>query len=93
MLNRIEKALEFTMYTMRPDGSLPMIGDADDGRSIRIGKPAFHWDFRPFLSIGSVLFNRGDMKARSGGFHEDAFWLLGIEGYEKYQKINLLLQE
>ncbi|MBI1923528.1 alginate lyase family protein [Candidatus Poribacteria bacterium] len=90
ILKRIEKSLEYTLYMMRPDGSLPMIGDVDDGRSIRIGKPAFHWDFRDFLTIGAVLFNRGDMKERSGGFHENALWLMGLDGWKRYQQLEAL---
>jgi len=102
ILERIEKSLEYTLYMMRPDGSLPMVGDIDNGRSIRIGKPAFHWDFRSFLAIGAVLFNRGDMKEAASrgvgipqghtptlGFHEDALWLLGLDGWKRYQRLEV----
>jgi hypothetical protein len=87
VLDRLEKALEFTLLMSKPGGGLPMTGDIDDGRSIRVGRPAFHWDFKSFLSVGAVLFGRGDMKAQAGGFHEDALWLLGLEGWRAFEAL------
>jgi len=82
----IEKATEFSMYMISPDGKVPMIGDTDDARPIRIDNPP-HWDFRAFLSIGAVLFNRGDMKKLSGVCAEDSLWLFGTEGFKRYQAL------
>ncbi|MFH1860543.1 MAG: alginate lyase family protein [bacterium] len=94
----VEKAIEFSMYMIRPDGLIPMMGDIDNARSIYVENPPM-WDFRAFLSTGAVLFNRGDMKkiaqgSLSGrenisgkGFSEDSLWLLGIDGLKKYQGI------
>ena len=82
----LEKAIEFSMYMTKPDGQTPMIGDVDSARSIYLEDPS-PWDFRAFLSTGAVLFNRGDMKMVSGGFREDSLWLLGTDGYKKFQSI------
>lgn len=84
--NVIERAIEFSMYMTKPDGLIPMIGDVDNARSIYIASPPM-WDFRSFPSIGAVIFNRGDMKKVAGGFHEDALWLLGVDGLDRYQNI------
>ncbi|HDY87275.1 MAG TPA: alginate lyase family protein [bacterium] len=83
----IEKAIEFSMYITKPDGKVPMIGDVDSARSIYIENPP-PWDFRAFLSTGAVLFNREDMKMMSGGFKEDPLWLLGTEGFRKFNILN-----
>lgn len=79
----IEKATEVSMFLAKPDGVTPMIGDADDARSIYVENPPL-WDFRAFYSTGAVLFSRGDMKKLAMGFHEDSLWLLGIKGLQKY---------
>ena len=86
MLQRIERALEFSMWITQPDGLTPRIGDVDDARSIRFENPPL-WDFRNLISLGAILFERGDMKAVSGGFSEDALWLMGQAGYDKFLRL------
>jgi len=76
---KLEKMFEFILFVTRPDGKVPQVGDGDDGR-LYILCDYGSWeraDFRYLLSIGAVLFQRGDMKAYSGGPSEEAFWLLG----------------
>ena len=79
----IERALDFSLALMQPDGFTPTIGGADDGKPIRMQHLPF-WDFRPYLSIGAVVFGRGDFKAAAGRFYEDAVWLLGTEGVKTF---------
>lgn len=79
---RLEKMFEFVLFVTRPDGKVPQVGDADDGRLYVLSDYAT-WDrtdFRYLLSIGAVLFQRSDMKAYAGEFSEEAFWLLGPAG-------------
>ena len=82
----IERALEFSMVLAEPDGRTPEIGGADDGKPIRMEHLPF-WDFRPYQAIGAVLFARGDFKAVAGRFYEDALWLLGPQGLERFNSI------
>ena len=127
VLKRLEKMFEFVMYYTKPDGTVPVIGDADDGRLHRLSTkvrqedfpetegpeksnnrdfrpkamaPLFnqlenitrsleHIDHRYLLSIGTVLFGRSDFKEATGCFHEEAFWLLGEEGLDKYNAIRV----
>jgi hypothetical protein len=80
--SKLEKMYNFTLYVTRPDGKVPQVGDADDGR-LHILSEYGMWDrtdHRYLLSIGAVLFNRADMKAMVGTFSEEAFWLLGPAG-------------
>ena len=83
----IEKAIEFSMYLVQPDGRVPMIGDTDDAKPIRLEHRRF-WDFRAFQAMGAVLFNRADFKHVAGGFPEDALWLLGADGRERFNRID-----
>jgi uncharacterized heparinase superfamily protein len=83
----LEKMIEFSMYVCRPDGTLPIIGDSDSGRSIRLDDLSGD-DRRSYLSTGAVLFNRSDMKSVAGKFHEESLWLLGAEGHKKFEQLN-----
>jgi heparinase II/III-like protein len=79
---KLEKMFEFVLFVTRPDGKVPQVGDADNGRLYILSDYSSqdHLDLRYLLSIGAVLFQRADMKAYSGGFSEEAFWLLGRSG-------------
>ena len=61
MWTDLEHAIEFSLHMMRPDGSMPMVGDGDEGKAISLVQPDL-WDFRVFLALGAVLFGRGDFK-------------------------------
>ena len=82
----IERALEFSMLMVQPDGELPAIGDTDDARPIQLERKPF-FDFRASLALGAVLFNRPDFKAIAQRFHEDALWLLGADGFAQFQRL------
>ncbi|MFQ5904406.1 MAG: heparinase II/III family protein, partial [Candidatus Binatia bacterium] len=83
---RLEKMFEFILYYTKPDGTAPQIGDADDGRLHPLSD-TLPDDHRYLLTIGAALFKRGDMKAASGLFHEEALWLLGPEGLKQFHAI------
>ncbi len=82
----IERGLDFSMALVQPDGRTPEIGGADDGKPIRMEHLSF-WDFRPYQSVGAVLFGRADFKAVAGRFCEDALWLLGPAGLETFEAL------
>jgi hypothetical protein len=84
---RLERALEFSMFSLQPDGMHPMIGDNDNGRSIYFGDYRT-WDFRELLALGAILFQRSDMKKTAGEFAESCLWLLGPESYQKFVLLN-----
>ena len=82
----IERGIAFSMHLRQPDGTVPRIGGADDGKPIRMQHLPF-WDFRPYYAIGAVLFNRPDFKFAAGRFAEDALWLLGPEGRDRFEQL------
>jgi uncharacterized heparinase superfamily protein len=84
---RLEHMVEFVQYYVRPDGTIPLFGDADDGRLFRFVADDDINDHRHVLSVGAVLFERADFKDASGKFYQDALWLFGAEGFEKYQTL------
>lgn len=83
---RLESALEFSIYLTRPDGTMPMTGDGDEARSVHLGERSL-WDYRPYLALGAALFGRRDMKTVGGALTEDALWLVGLAGLERYQSV------
>lgn len=82
----IERGVEFSMRLMQPDGRVPSIGGADDGKCIRLEHLPF-WDFRPFQAIGAARYGRGDFRYAAGRFYEDALWLLGPAGRERFDAV------
>ena len=90
---KIERMFEFVMYYTKPDGTVPQLGDDDDGRLHKLaveqhsdGTEASK-DHRYLLAVGAVLFNRNDFAWKAGKFWEEAFWLLGYEGLEKFHAL------
>ena len=80
---KLERMLEFTLAYTRPDGSVPIWGDADDGRVVHFGER--HLDsHQHLLSTGAVLFRRSDFAAGAGGFAEDTGWLLGPKAADAF---------
>jgi hypothetical protein len=90
MRERIERAVEFSMWMTQPDGTVPRIGDVDDARSIRFENPPL-WDFRNLVSLGAAVFRRSDMKAVAGRMSEDVLWLLGPAGCAAYDRLPAVL--
>jgi len=81
-----EKTFEFSLHVMRPDGSVPMTGDGDEGKAFDLSQPSL-WDFRPLISIGASMFGRGDFKQMAGPIWPDATWMIGQSGWKQYQEL------
>lgn len=80
-MRKLEKMLEYVMCLTRPDGTVPLIGDNDNGRLHRLSiwpDPLSEWqDYRYLLNIGAVLFQRRDFAIMAGDKWEDAIWFFG----------------
>ncbi len=87
-----EKMTEFIMYSLMPDGSAPAFGDADDDRAIYVNNSCGN-DYQSLLALGAVLFNRADFKYKAENVPEEVFWLLGPDGYKKYNGITAVSPE
>ncbi len=82
---RLENMLKFIMYYTKPSGQASCIGDTDNCRVIDLWNKDTN-DHRELLTIGSILYNRGDFK-NQGTFDKKLIWLIGYENFQKYKKI------
>ncbi len=83
---KTQQQLDFLMYVTRPDGTTPIIGDDDGGRMLPHSSVRSD-DFRACLSIGAVVFGRGDYKFVARNVSEELLWLLGFEGLKSFEKM------
>ena len=84
---RVEKAFEFVLHYTKPDGTAPLIGDADDGQFVVLGKRelASHCYL---LCIGALYFERMDFASVANSFYEPAVWIFGPKSREKWDRIS-----
>lgn len=74
---RLEDMCVAQAAMLRPDGTLPLLGDSDDGRFIVWGeRPAV--DCAYLLSVAAVCFDNAGFK--SGELSDEAIWLFGRDG-------------
>jgi hypothetical protein len=69
---------EFVAAYSRPDGSIPLWGDADDGRVLPLGRHPVN-DHRYAIGLIGLAFNNQDLIAKAVGPWDELFWLLGPE--------------
>ncbi len=83
---RLERMFEFVEAYVKPDCTIPLVGDADDGRVQKLGVQEIN-DHRYLLAIGAVLFDRSDFKRGAGSFADEAFWMLGPDAAERFDAL------
>jgi hypothetical protein len=89
IMYRMEKMLEFVMHYIKPDGFAPNIGDQDDARLHPFGLEN-NLDHRYLLSLGAVIWGRGDFKFWSKGYHVESAIQLGTESERIYNQIKTI---
>jgi hypothetical protein len=78
-LRRFAAMIEFTTAVTRPDGSVPQIGDNDDGRFLPLDGYASRapHDHRGIVAAGARLLGRDDLESAGGDRDWEALWLFG----------------
>ena len=73
-LLRLERMAEFLAAVMDVGGNVPMTGDADDARMLRLDASAAP-PYRSLLASAALLFERADFKAKAGVLDDRNRWL------------------
>jgi uncharacterized heparinase superfamily protein len=89
---RLGKMFDFVHAYTPPEGSAPIVGDADDGRALVLSEMDVR-DHRYLLSTGAALFGREEWKERAGRFWEDSLWLVGPSGYRRFESLGRIEDE
>lgn len=76
---RVMRMFDFLVSIRRPDGSMPLVGDADDGCLMPLVRREPD-DFRGVFAVAAAMFRRPDYAAAAGGPAPEALWLLGPDG-------------
>jgi uncharacterized heparinase superfamily protein len=79
-LRRLRAMLQAVATLLREDGSLPQIGDNDDGRFVILSQ--YHRgrrDWRPLLGLGAALFRDPQWLRLAGDAWVEAAWAAGPE--------------
>ncbi|MEE2698557.1 MAG: alginate lyase family protein [Pseudomonadota bacterium] len=81
-VNRLRKMAEFIKTYSRTDGSSPLWGDADDGRTIPFGGQGIN-DHRYLISIIGLYFGDNNLRAEPTKSAAEIFWVLGLDAILK----------
>jgi hypothetical protein len=82
---RVGAMLHYLDALLRPDGTLPLIGDVDSTRLVQIGERKAN-DRRYLLAVGAVFFKDASLKP-AGENAEELFWVLGSDGLRLYERL------
>jgi hypothetical protein len=83
---RIARMIDVLIALRQPDGSIPVIGDADGGTLLPLARRAPH-DSRGIFAVAAVMFRRQDFAWASEGEAPEVPWLLGTGGFETFAAI------
>lgn len=79
----IERMAEFMRDYIPPRGTVPQLGDSDDGVIMRLQADQELYDHRDTLALAAAVFSRGDFLQAAGGYSLAAMMMLGGEGFER----------
>lgn len=78
VLTKIHLMFDFLQAVVRPDGSVPLLGDSVPGYPISA---------KDLFCLGAVLLGRGDLRFAAGSFSLYAAWWLGTEGQARFDTL------
>jgi len=82
----IEKMYDYLLFLIKPDRSYPLIGDSDDGKVLLL---TYHKknSFVDLINLGTIMFQREDLKFISEELSPLSILLFGTKGYEVYNNL------
>lgn len=83
---RLEAMLEYLASVMDAGGHVPMFGDSDDARAVRLSVAEDFCPYRSLLATGVVLFGRADLRLRTVRLDDKTRWLCGPEAEQRFRE-------
>jgi hypothetical protein len=84
--HRLRKMFEVSLYCIKPNGTIPQIGDNDNGRFLVFTKRP-NLEHKYILTLASVYYKDSSFKLPGFAFDEEAFWLFGPTAKRVYDKL------
>ena len=86
-IDRLVKMAGYVLAYTRPDGTIPLIGDADDGRLLPFGFRDIN-DHRYLAALVGLAFQDNDLLMNFSGPEDEIFWWYGKKGLVKLAEYN-----
>jgi len=83
----IERMAEFMRDYIPPVGTVPQLGDSDDGVILRLRADQELYDHRATMALAAAIFAREDFRQVAGGYGQSALAMLGSEGFERLRSL------
>jgi len=84
--HKVRKMFEFSLYSIKPNGKIPQIGDNDNGRFLIFAQRAV-LEHKYLLSLAAIYYQDSTFKLQHFDFDEEAFWVFGLKGKGIYDKL------
>ncbi|MFX1444400.1 MAG: alginate lyase family protein [Promethearchaeota archaeon] len=82
----IEKMVEYLVYIIKPNNSLPLIGDIDNGKVLLLTYYNNN-SYIDLINLGSILFERQDFKSVSKSISPISLLFLGDKGLKIFNAL------
>jgi hypothetical protein len=83
---RVVAMIDFLAALRRPDGTMPLIGDTDDGWLLPLARRQPD-DFRGLFATAAAVFHRSDYARAAGHIMPEVVWLLGRDGEKQFEDV------
>jgi len=83
---RVVRMVEFLLAVRQPDGSIPVIGDADGGALLPLSRRSAR-EFTGLFATAAAMFGRPEFAWAARGLAPDAVWLLGTAGARAFDAL------
>ncbi|HVF46972.1 MAG TPA: alginate lyase family protein [Pyrinomonadaceae bacterium] len=88
---KLEKMIGYIHGITRPDGRVPLIGDADGSRFVPFVRREAN-DQNHLVAVGATIFNRADLRAASS-LTPEVIWLTGEKGVKFHGQLQICKYE
>lgn len=79
---KVERMAEFMRDYIPQRGTVPQLGDSDDGVIMRMRMEQNLYDHRDTMALAASIFEREDFRQAAGGYSQAVLFTLGSEGFE-----------